>query len=161
MQLDALTEGVLNETCHAYSVDPDLVRAICQVESGGVSWRARYEPAWNYFYLPASYAAKLGITTETERIMQATSWGMGQVMGAVARELGFFDHLTKLALPETGIVYCIKKISELHRRYEMPNDLISAYNAGTVHHDAAGVYKNQKYVEKVLNALHAIKSGVK
>lgn len=130
-------------------LDPDLVRAIAQVESSYNPWAMRFEPAWRYFYFPREHADRLMITAQTEEMMQATSWGLMQVMGSVARELGFDLELPRLCIPEMGLNYGCKKLKKLFARYQYEEDVIAAYNAGSPRKEKSGMYFNQRYVDKI------------
>lgn len=151
---DVLSE-IIASTSSAFLVDPILVRAICIKESGLISWRTRFEPAWRYFVTPESFAGQLGITPETEKVHQQTSWGLMQLMGSVAREIGFDGHLTQLCDPEVGVHFGVKKIMEIQKRYQSLDDIIAAYNAGTAikHGDQ---YMNQGYVDGVLRNMKSL-----
>lgn len=135
-------------------------------ESGGNTWATRAEfvwgvdpstgkdflkSRWRYFVDVRRYSKSLTITYETEYCHQATSWGLGQVMGSVAREHGFDDHLPMLCIPEIGLKYMCKHIKRMAARYETNTDIISAYNAGGVTMDSkTGMYKNQEHVNAVM-----------
>jgi soluble lytic murein transglycosylase-like protein len=142
----------------SYGLDPDLVLAIAQTESSLNPWCVRFEPTWLYYYLPAKYASKLGITTSTERNLQSTSFGLMQVMGGVARELGFDEELVQLCDPELGIQYGCLKLVEIKKRYSDEQDIISAYNGGSISKNMNGKYGNQSYVDKVTEALLKLRS---
>lgn len=131
------------------ALKPSLVAGICMQESGFEPWRVRYEPAWNYFSFCMHYAQLLGITTETEMMLQKTSWGICQTMGSVARELGFDSYLTKLCDPAYSLYYGCKKIYSLVNKYDDLNDAIASYNAGSPIKDSTGRYKNESYVQSV------------
>lgn len=92
-----------------HRLDPALVCAICHHESNWKTYASREEPE---FY--TRYIAKMGavqrfgpdISLQTEKSDRATSFGLCQVMGQVARERGFTgEYLTELCEPETGIEY--------------------------------------------------------
>lgn len=136
-----------------YGVDSDLVRAIITVESSWNPWAIRFEPAWRYFVNPRDWADKLLITFETEQTLQACSWGPMQVMGAIARELGFQQELNRLSDPELGITYGVLKLKSLAQKYRDESDVIAAYNAGSPRKTSGGMYENQKYVDKVHQSL--------
>lgn len=85
------------------------------------------------------------ITEKTERIHQATSWGLMQVMGAVARELGFDGPMPQLCDPHYGIKYGAKKLSQLLTKHGPAPLALSAYNAGSPNSKAGA-----KYAQKVL-----------
>lgn len=75
-----------------------------------------------------------------------------QVMGVVARELGFDGILTELCDEELGIAYGCKQLVRLKKwqRGYSESDIIAAYNAGSARFDKQGNYENQSYVDKVL-----------
>jgi soluble lytic murein transglycosylase-like protein len=82
---------------------PELVCAICEQESSWNPWAIRYEPAFYQRYVaPLWAAAKLASQTEAQA--RATSWGLMQVMGQVAREHGFYGaSLAELCDPAVGL----------------------------------------------------------
>lgn len=68
---------------------------------------------------------------ENERKWRATSWGLMQIMGQTARELG----CTQLDIPfwltkYMGVLYGVKYLKSKLKKYDLP-DAVSAYNAGT------------------------------
>lgn len=134
-----------------WALDWRLVAAIVIVESSGVSAVNRYEPKWRWYFNPSYWAKRLKITDKTEFINQAISWGPMQVMGAVARELGYKDNLPALIYPKTGIFYGCKKLHKLKIKYnEDIEDMIAAYNAGAARY-RDGILLNHEYVDKVMN----------
>ena len=54
-----------------------------------------------------------------------------QVMGTVARELGFEGPMPQLCEPNIGIYYGCKKLFDLNRRHLTIMDALAAYNAGS------------------------------
>lgn len=145
---------LLEREAQAKDLDPDLVVAIASVESNYNSWAVRFEPTWQYFSKPEKYAKKLGITLQTEKILQACSWGAMQTMGAVAREDGFDGPLQQLSLPEVGVQYGCKQLLDMRLKYgDFEDDMISAYNQGSPKKDHKGLYRNQAYVNKVKRIL--------
>lgn len=140
-------------------LDPDLAVAIATVESAGYPLAVRYEPGWAYFYQPEIFARKNGISEATERMLQASSWGVMQVMGTVCRELGHQDSIVQIvARPELGISFGLKKIKKLCERYESEEAVIASYNAGSPRKMPGGKYKNQQYVDKVLASLRRLRA---
>ena len=135
-------------------VDELLVAAMIQKESLGQTCATRYEENWNHDWLvrPVFHASNNKITSQTEIMHQKTSWGLMQVMGAVARELGFEGNLVELCNPEVGIKYGIKKLLELQKDYSKMEDVVAAYNAGSPRMSTVrkGEYVNQKYVDDVM-----------
>ena len=144
---------LVTEECKRQGLEPFLVHSIIQVESSQDPWVIRYEPNFKWT-LPVAksmnFAKGWGVNLETEMIAQKTSWGLMQVMGAVARELGLVGPLTKLITPEVGIEYGCKQLKRLKERNKKFEDLVSAYNMGTAKKDSKGKYLNQNYVTKVL-----------
>ena len=105
------------------ALDVDLVWAIVMTESGGDPWAMRYEPRYRYLVnartrqpfrtlspeervsatAPADFLPPAGVSADTEWTAQRTSWGLMQVMGAVARELGHKGPLSALCSPAVGV----------------------------------------------------------
>lgn len=135
-----------------FLVPQELIKAIALKESGWITWRTRFEPRWSYFYKPELFASTLGITVETEKINQATSFGLMQIMCGSARELGFDGHATQLCDPEIGLFYGTKKLNELMKKYSHMTDVIAAYNQGDNRRlgEPGFPYANQAYVDSVL-----------
>lgn len=139
--------------CSEMGLEEALVHAIIQTESGGDPYSYRYEPNFKWVAPDdrvAAYAKACGVSMGSELMGQKTSWGVMQVMGICCRELGFTDKLTKLSDVETGILYGCRQLARLQAKYKNKNDLISAYNAGSVRYAGTGLYVNQSYVDKVL-----------
>ena len=90
-----------------HGLDPALVCSVCHHESDNWNqWAVRYEPS---FY--SRYIEKIVGLTQTEKTMRATSFGLMQVMGQVAREYGFDEkYLTELLDPLTAITYGCKRL---------------------------------------------------
>lgn len=137
--------------------DPDLIIAISGVESNWNTMAMRYEKNWSYLYRPEYYAKKLFITKDTESQLQMFSYGLCQVMGSVARELGFDGHLPQLLIPEFGVEFAVKKIIALRKKYSDLGDIISSYNQGSPRKKDDGSYVNQPYVDKVMKNLMQLK----
>ena len=139
-------------------ITPELVFAICITESSLNPWATRYEPNWRWGATPLKFSKKLGITEDTERVQQATSWGLMQVMGTVARELGFLKELPRLCDPVLSLTYGIKKLKTIEKRY--PNhldEIIAAYNAGSPRRELKkNRFVNQDYVDKVFKNLERV-----
>jgi soluble lytic murein transglycosylase-like protein len=97
-QLVALTR----KAAAAQSLDQALVCAVVEQESAWNPWAMRYEPA---FF--AKYVAHLFTNnkiTASEAYARGFSWGLMQVMGQTAREMGFdLMFLSALCDPEQGL----------------------------------------------------------
>lgn len=96
-QQDMVT--IAKQSAQAYALEPALVCAVCEQESGWNRFAMRYEPA---FY--RVYVLPLGLQDVTEAQARAFSWGLMQVMGEVAREKGFLGQpLSRLCDPYVGL----------------------------------------------------------
>lgn len=144
-------ERLICKHSHHFGIPNELLRAIIQVESGGDTWAIRYEPGYRWLYNEAR--PPRGVSGPTEREAQKTSWGLMQVMGAVAREHGFDGRfLSKLCDPSVGIEYGCKHLASLYRRFGQRNGwegVAAAYNAGSPRRREDGRWENQGYVDKV------------
>lgn len=137
----------------AQDVDPALVKAIITVESNWDPKVSRFEPHWKYLHFPREHAERVGITTDTEITLQSMSIGLMQIMGGVARELGFVGNLSELFEPEVNLKYGIQKLKELIKKWPLEQSIISAYNQGSPRMTPGGMYENQVYVDKVWKEL--------
>lgn len=133
-------------------VDPRMVCAIIEKESSWDSWAWNPEPKYRYLWdfdshkpfrklsvtelndenPPLDFSAPRGVPRDAEWWGQQASWGLMQVMGAVARERGFRGHfLSELCDPATGIYYGCLQIFHFSRMFK--NDevkIIAAFNGG-------------------------------
>jgi hypothetical protein len=152
-------------------ISPDLILAICKTESSlhPYAWNPepKYRYVWNvktkkpfrnltYEELSSNTPPKDFPTLAGDRDQewwgQRASWGLMQVMGAVAREHGYEEpYLTSLVDPGNNVrIGCL----HLHRLYHSfyhehgINGVIAAYNAGSPRYKA-GVLENAAYVTKV------------
>jgi len=137
--------------CEPFKIDAKLVYAIAMAESALDPNTARFEPGWKYWYKIDDFSKSLRITRDTEKVFQATSWGLMQVMGTVARELGFNKHLTELTKPNYNVAIGVRKLQELFNKYDKLEDVISSYNQGYPRKNEDGEYRNKYYVNTVLN----------
>src|SRR5881394_1792447 len=133
--------SIATNIAQAHKLDPVLVCAICHHESA--NWKvfaARYEPV---FY--ARYITPLKGLSATEMQLRAFSFGLMQIMGQTARELGFAgDDLTELFDPVTGIEFGCRKLARcLDRSKGDVRAALLMYNGGS----------NLKYPDLVLRHL--------
>lgn len=130
-----------------HDLDPALVCAVCHHESDGWNtWASRYEPAFYIRYVdPIKVMQTFGPTCsrQTERTLRATSFGLMQVMGQVARERAFSgEYLTELCDPAVGIEYGCR---ELARRIKLAKGDI---RGGLLGYNGGG---DPSYPDKVMN----------
>lgn len=145
--------GFVHAEAERSNLDPNLLAAIIKVESNADTFAIRYEPNFPYRTEPSRWAKINRISLETEMMLQGCSIGLMQVMGCKARELGHIRSLLMLTDEEIGIEYGAKTLKILFKKYGDIHDVIAAYNAGSPLLDSQYGYKNQKYVNKVLQRL--------
>ena len=114
----------------AQSLDPALVCAIIEQESGWNTWAIRYEPAFFAKYVASLYTNNK--VSASEAYARGFSWGLMQVMGQVARETGFDSpFLSALCDPEQGLAIGCKV---LRKKFDaMDGDItraLLAWNGG-------------------------------
>ena len=86
------------QTATKYGLDPALVCAVCEQESSWNTWAARCEPRFK-----ARYIDPLNLP-DTEAWLRSISFGLMQLMGEGARELGYKGPLVQLCDPAIGLV---------------------------------------------------------
>lgn len=152
----------------------ELVLALIDVESDGNPYAYRPEPRYRYFVncktgkpfralSPDEIASKiappdfpyLAGSRNQEWWGQQASFGLGQIMGAVAREQGFDGpYLTALCDPVTNIEMCCRILSSALRWSGGDVKLaLGSYNAGRG--NAAGSF-GRAYAEKVLARVDSV-----
>jgi hypothetical protein len=144
------------DAAHDGNIPWPMLAAIVQVESGGEPAATRFEQHYTYLYKVKDFSSQNGITEITEAVHQKTSWGLTQIMGALARELGHNGQLPELIDPDLNLRLCCKHLTNLIKRYPKREDMLAAYNAGSPIKGIDGKYKNQGYVDKVLNRFYAL-----
>ena len=132
---------VVKEVADGSGIPWEVVYAICLTESSGNEFAIRHEKHYRWIHGEG--------LTPGEFIGQKTSWGLMQIMGAVAREYGYTDQFSGLWDPYENIRYGIKHLRKLKERNGTWPHAIAAYNAGSPRMKD-GKYENQQYVDKVL-----------
>lgn len=152
-----------------YGLPSRLVHAIVRTESAGNRFAHRCEPSYRYLWdvranapyqvdsravakrlPPPGFPAPAGISKATEWLDQQSSWGLMQVMGAVAREYGFTGFLCGLCDPLEGLHYGCKLLAARRDKYLSASGwsgVIASYNAG--HPDTSA---GNEYVYRVVQA---------
>ena len=110
-----------------YGLDPLIVCAVCEQESSWNQNAVRFEPGFLALYVkPKNPAAPT-----TLEILKACSFGLMQVMGEVAIELGWQGHfLTELCDPATGVDFGCRKLQRCFSVHGDAETSLLAYNGG-------------------------------
>ncbi|MCA1806454.1 MAG: transglycosylase SLT domain-containing protein [Actinobacteria bacterium] len=154
--------GLIKKMAKEFGVPSNLIEAIIQVESGGNTFAMRYEEGYSWLWnietnkphrRPSSGLPSPRMASQnTELVGQQTSWGLMQVMGAVAREYGFDrPFLCELVEPEIGLFYGCKHLHNLKKRFHNQHGwpgVAAAFNAGSPRMKNSG-FINQRYVDKI------------
>lgn len=153
--MDTQINSLISQVAARFGLASELVAAFVQTESGGNAWASRFEPAFLDKYIGSKVATFGAVSLETERMSRATSYGLMQVMGQVARERGFTgSFLTQLCDPETGLSYGCMHLASMRDRYLNAwgwDGVIAAFNAGSPR-KTGKVFVNQGYVDKINKA---------
>lgn len=108
-----------------YGLDPYIVCAVIEQESGWNPWAMRFEPGFL-----TRYIAPMNLEA-TEAHARSTSFGLMQTMGQVAREKGFQGKfLTELCDPDLGVEFGCRKLQECFAVHGEPETALLAYNGG-------------------------------
>ena len=142
----------------------DLIRAMVAVESEYNPNAMRYERNYVHLYQEANFAKIQKITLETEKALQRFSYGLGQLMGASCRWLGFSGHLPKLLDPEINLFWMCRYFKKVCSPQVYTNDQIAVYNGGQgalITKAQTGLYPERVeiHVQKVLAALSKIQDN--
>lgn len=143
------------------TLDIELVQAICTIESNLNIYAMRYEKSFEERYIIGYDIKRFGnqISFETEQKARATSWGLMQIMGQTARELGFDrQYLSELCNPEYGIKYGCMLLAKKVLLYgnQGLEAIVSAYNAGQPI-KRNGIWLNKRYVDFVMQFMYKYK----
>lgn len=137
---------LIKTSAQNYGVNTAIALAIAEQESDYNEKAMRYEANWKYIVTDKKLVKELRITLATELQLQKFSYGMFQIMGSVARELGFKGMLTDLLDPIVNVTYGVRKIRLLAEKHPTIEEYVSAYNAGE-----GGIGTNPDYVKSVLD----------
>jgi len=133
--------ALARRTAAAHGLQPFIVCAVIEQESGWNPWAVRFEPTFLSRYVAPLYTA--GKLSATETYTRSMSWGLMQVMGQLARENGFVaQSLTELCDPETCLeLGCRILATRLKRARGNMEEALLAWNGGA----------NPKYALEVLS----------
>lgn len=141
------------EASKLYGIDQIFLSALIQTESGGNQYAFRYEPDFSNVHPIPKLQNLWKVPAPTVLMMQKCSYGIAQVMGATAIDLGLLKEScpwpTLLFDPEVCMKYCCKLVLQKMKIYgKEPSLLYASYNAGTPKKLASGVFKNQQNVDR-------------
>ncbi|MEW6265319.1 MAG: transglycosylase SLT domain-containing protein [Thermodesulfobacteriota bacterium] len=148
---------LIQSASERHGLDPGLTAAVVLAESAAQPAAVRFEAHYRWLFKPESVKPDI-CSIETEVMLQKISFGLMQIMGAVARERGFQGWLTELCRPEQGLEYGCRHLAWLLDRFSPIEAAVSAYNQGFPRRGPDGRYLNQPYVDKVMNLYHRIKT---
>jgi hypothetical protein len=156
--------GLVEAIAAPHGLDSQLILAMIAQESSGRPSAWNPEPHYRWLWdvdadapfrtltdaeavsekPPADFPHPPGVDRDAEWWGQQASWGLMQVMGAVARERGFRDaDLPGLCVPWVGIYYGVLHLVHLRKRFD-GDDMLATYNGGP-----AAKGKNREYVAAV------------
>lgn len=148
---------IITDQAARVGVESALIAAVIYRESDGIAGKTRFEPNYPWLLTPEIFAKGLGVDTKTETAMQRLSWGLMQIMGATAREVGFRGYFPELcARPALGVHYGAQFLKrKLAQSGGALEPALSAYNAGAPRCNmectiAGNSFNNQAYVDKVM-----------
>lgn len=160
-----------------HGLDPRIVAAQIQIESGGDPYAWNPEPQYRYFWdlrhdrpfrtldaselasekPPADFYCIKG-DPDQEWWAQQASWGLMQIMGAVLREHGFAaPYLPQALEPDINIEYGCRHLAKQLRASD--GDIrvaLARYNGGGYKNVAGLPLRNEAYVRKVESAMRFI-----
>lgn len=166
----------IRSAAEAMRLPPELVLAVCRVESSLNPWAYNPEPGYRWVVdcrtgrpfralTPAERTSAepppdfpmLAGDRDQEWWGQRASWGLMQIMGALAREIGFRGpYLPELCDPMLNLSLGCRHLSRLRDRY-LPtrgwHGVCAVYNGGPGALLADGNVTNPAYPAKVLLAL--------
>jgi hypothetical protein len=157
-------EMAIGKAAIKHQLEIGLVRGVVHVESSGDPHAWNPEPRYAYLWdvrhwrpfrrlngheaascMPPADFPTLAGDRDQEWWGQRASWGLMQVMGAVAREHGFRGpYLTALCQVETGLHYGCLHLARLLRGAKGDVGLaLARYNGGGTPNDAAWAYSGK------------------
>lgn len=148
----------LAEMARPFGFEPPLVLALIWQESSGNKWAFNPEPQYRFLWdmkkkmpfrkltpqeniaeiPPADFSSPdpLLVPKDAEWWAQQSSWGLIQVMGAVAREQGFNGpFLTELLEPERNLQSGLQHLRKQFNAAGTVRDALRRYNGGPANPD--------------------------
>lgn len=121
-------KAIAAKYAQAHLLDPALVAAVCEQESSWNPFAVRFEPGFLGRYVKPVDPR----SPSTLEVTKACSFGLMQVMGLTAVELGWQGKfLTELCDPETGMEFGCRKLRQCFTRFTDVSAALLAYNGGS------------------------------
>lgn len=160
--------AAVREVAPTQGIEARTLLAFIAQESAGRAEVTRYEALWKRFVDVTQWSKTTGISALTEYHEQAISWGLMQVMGSRARELGFRGLLPELVAPAAGIHWGALCLKDLARRFNLPRvpvislseELACAYNHGSPQRKPNGEWVVEDYVTSIFAHYQAVKGKI-
>lgn len=172
MTIGNIMQQEIASAAQRYNLPAPLISAIVMTESAGDLFAWKSEPKFRYLVdcttgkpfrpltkeeilseiAPGDFPCPSYSSRDTEWWGQQASWGPMQVMGALARELGFKQPFPALCTLAYGIDFGARYLAILRDRHLKEHGwrgVAAAYNAGSPRYASPGVFKNQEYVDRV------------
>lgn len=149
-EVRACVDPELGKVCFLYRIPLEWLQAIITIESNWNPFAVRYEPDYAYLFEPTRFANGSN-TYATEVSLQKTSFGLGQIMGGLAREQKLKGPLTQLIDPGVNLAHVGTRLRFLMNKSEDPDTVFAGYNGGpgAMRKLQTGFFPNQKYVDKI------------
>ena len=147
----ALVESA-RATARRFGLDAELVCAIVEQESAWDPTAIRYESGFFARYVgPLVASGQVHPANETEARSRSFSWGLMQVMGQCARELGFEGaYLSRLCEAEVGLEYgCRLLVKKLESAGDQVTRALELWNGGS----------NLQYASEVIGRMERYRKG--
>lgn len=165
--------AAIGKECDRFGLDRPSVIAVILQESGGEAWATRFEPSFFKRYVEPLTSEQLrqrnpflagGVPSyDTERMLEATSFGLMQIMGSTARERGCrVQYLTELCRPAVGLHWGCSYLSHLAKKFgggAVTTDVLYAWNRGpgSIKGTSPEEREQFKYVREVKEKLAAVR----
>jgi len=176
--------SLVDVAAERYELPRRMVQALIGKESAWNPWAWNPEPRYRYYWdvrngspfravteaelmseRPPADFGSLAADPDQEWWGQAASWGLMQIMGAVARERGSrLPYLTELLDPAINVDYGCRHLADSlawARRYaHTPEEAVAAslaaYNGGRGGNKPGGPLRNDAYARDVLRRMDSL-----
>lgn len=143
-----------------YRIQPRFLAALIDLESRWEIGAMKYEKGYPWLYEVLELSKKMICSRETMEVIQKTSWGLMQLMGANFYQMGYRGWPIGMCDPKTNLEFGCKHLDKIienqNLSFKKPLDIYAAYNAGSVRKTLEGLYVNARAVnafEKKYNLL--------